>query len=348
MKNRASDGWSRREVLRELALTGAAAILGWPPGLGEAAEEPPPETTRLRIRREETACWAPIYVAEPLLRKEGFTDVQYVFGYGSETAKMCREGAIDLAADFSVRSMFDLDHQHHPLKILSGLHVGCYRLVGNKRINSVRDLKGKTVWAGAIKNNGPHIFFSTILAYVGLDPRTDVNYVWVNKDEAMRLFREGKLDAFITFPPWPQELIDQGIGHLLLDTNIDKPWSQYFCCMVAGQSYFVKKNPIATKRALRAILKANDIVARNPRLATRTLIEKKIRNESEYTSIYRALKDIPYGKWREYNPEDTIRFYALRMRDIGMIESNPQQFIDEHTDWRFMNELKREFGITAW
>jgi NitT/TauT family transport system substrate-binding protein len=161
----------------------------------------------------------------------------------------------------------------------------------------------------------------------------------------MRLFREGKIDAFICFPPWPHELIKQGLGHLLIDTNIDKPWSQYFCCIVSGQSYFIKKNPIATKRALRAILKANDIVARNPELAARTVIEKKVWNASEYKPILRALKDIPYGKWREYNPEDTIRFYALRMRDIGMIESNPQQFIDQHTDWRFINELKKEFGI---
>ncbi len=348
MKNPKSNGWSRREFLEGLALAGTAATLGWGPEPGMAAVEPPPETTRLRIFRSDPACWAPVYVAEPLLYKEGFTDVQYVFGQISEIAKMCREGAIDLDPGFSVSMMLKLEQQQYPVKILSGLHTGCYALVGSKQIRSVRDLRGKNIWAGAFKYNGPHIFFSTILAYVGLDPRTDVNYVWVNKDEAMRLFREGKIDAFITFPPWPQELIDEGIGHLLIDTNIDKPWSQYFCCVVSGQSYFIKKNPIATKRALRAILKANDIVARNPRLATRTLIEKKIRNETEYPSILRALKDIPYSKWREYNPEDTIRFYALRMRDIGMIESNPKQFIEEHTDWRFMNALKKEFGITAW
>jgi NitT/TauT family transport system substrate-binding protein len=348
MKNRTSDGWSRREFLEGLALTGTAAALGWRPEPGMAAVEPPPETTRLRIRGGDSACFAPTFVAESLLHKEGFTDVQYVFGHGMEIAKMSREGAIDLSANFSAATMFNLEKQQHPLKILSGLHVGCFALVGNERTSSVRDLKGKTVWAGAFKNNNPHLFFSVIVAYVGLDPRTDINYAWVNQDEAMRLFREGKIDAFISFPPWPHELIKQGIGHLLIDTNIDKPWSQYFCCMVSGQSYFIKKNPIATKRALRAILKANDLVARDPRLATRIIIEKKIRNESEYESILRALKDIPYGKWREYNPEDTIRFYALRMRDIGMIESNPQQFIDQHTDWRFINELKKEFGIAAW
>jgi len=346
MTNRTSDGWSRRDFLRGLALTGTAAALGLRPEPGMAAVEPPPETMRLRIQNNGSACWAPMYVAEPLLREEGFTDVQYVFGNGTEVAKMSREGAIDLGAGFSAVLMFNLEQQQPPLKILSGLHVGCFALVGSKRTRSVRDLKGKTVWAGAVKNNGPHIFFSTIVSYVGLDPRTDINYAWVDKNEAIRLFQEGKIDAFMALPPGSHELMHKGIGHLLIDTNVDKPWSQYFCCMVTGQSDFIKKNPIATKRAVRAILKANDIVARNPELATRTLIQNKVIKETEYMNTLPELKHIPYGKWREYNPEDTVRFYALRMRDIGMIESNPQQFIDQHTDWRFMNELKKEFGIT--
>ncbi|HEY5997863.1 MAG TPA: ABC transporter substrate-binding protein [bacterium] len=288
-------------------------------------------------------------MAEPLLREEGFTDVQYVVGQSQEdTAKLAREGAIDLSPSFSAVMMFSLEEQRPPLKILSGLHVGCYALVGSERIRSVLDLKGKTVWVGPFVNSGPHIFFSTIVAYVGLDPRTDIQYAWVNKDEAMRLFREGKIDAFITFPPWSYELIEQGIGHLLIDTNVDKPWSQYFCCVVSGQSYFIEKNPVATRRALRAILKAIDIVGRDPVLAARTIIAKKFRPEAEYESILRALKAIPYSRWREYNPEDTIRFYALRMRETGLLATAPQEFINQHTDWRFINGLKKEFRITAW
>jgi NitT/TauT family transport system substrate-binding protein len=115
--------------------------------------------------------------------------------------------------------------------------------------------------------------------------------------------------------------------------------------MVAGHSDFIKKNPVATRRALRAILKANDIVARDPEMATRILIEKKVIKESEYLNTLPELKHIPYNKWRDYNPEDTVRFYALRMRDIGMIKSNPQQFMDQHTDWRYLKELKKEFGL---
>lgn len=347
MKNQKANFWSRREFLGGLALTGAAAIFDWRPELVTAAVEPPPETTRLRILKGKPACWAPMYVAEPLLREEGFTDIQYVFGHGPDIAKKAKEGEIDLTPGFSASAIFNMEHQQPPLKFLSGLHVGCYALIGSERTRSVRDLKGRTVWAGAVKNDGPHIFFSTIASYVGLDPRTDVNYAWVDKDEAIRLFRDGKIDALMSFPPGLHELVHKGLGHLLVDTNVDKPWSQYFCCMVSGHSDFIKKNPVATKRAVRAILKANDIVARDPDMAARILIEKKVIKESEYMQTLPELKHIPYNKWRDYNPEDTIRFYALRMRDIGMLKSNPQQFIDQHTDWRFMKELKKEFGL-AW
>jgi NitT/TauT family transport system substrate-binding protein len=284
-------------------------------------------------------------VAEPLLREEGFTDVQYVFAPGPKAVKMWQDGAIDLSTTFSALVMVQLEKYNHPVTFLSGLHVGCYALVGSERINSVRDLKGKTVWAGSVENNAPHIFFKTIVAYVGLDPRKDINYVWVPNAEAIRMFTEGKIDAFMSFAPGPQQLRSKNIGRVLVDTNVDRPWSQYFCCMISGHSDFVKKNPIATKRALRAILKSNDICAREPELAARTLVEKKVRKTSEYKHIVQSLKEIPYGKWREYNPEDTIRFYALRLRDIGMIKSSPKEFIAQNTDWRFLGALKRELNL---
>jgi hypothetical protein len=50
-----------------------------------------------------------------------------------------------------------------------------------------------------------------------------------------------------------------------------------------------------------------------------------------------------YGKWRQYDAEDTVRFYALRLREAGVIKSSPQKIIAQGTDWRFFNELKKEF-----
>jgi NitT/TauT family transport system substrate-binding protein len=55
-----------------------------------------------------------------------------------------------------------------------------------------------------------------------------------------------------------------------------------------------------------------------------------------------ALSGIPYRAWREYDPEDTVRYYALRLREAGFAKSSPNKIIADGTDWRFLNELKRE------
>ena len=61
-----------------------------------------------------------------------------------------------------------------------------------------------------------------------------------------------------------------------------------------------------------------------------------------YDLALQTLREIPFGKWRELDPEDTVRFLALRLREAGMIKSSPQKIIAQGTDWRFLNELKRE------
>jgi NitT/TauT family transport system substrate-binding protein len=109
---------------------------------------------------------------------------------------------------------------------------------------------------------------------------------------------------------------------------MDRPWSQYFCCIVAGNREFVRKHPVATKRALRAILKTADVCALEPERAARFLVDRGFTQRYDYA--VQALKDIPYRKWREYDPEDTVRFYALRLHEAGMIKSTPQDHRPGH------------------
>jgi NitT/TauT family transport system substrate-binding protein len=61
-----------------------------------------------------------------------------------------------------------------------------------------------------------------------------------------------------------------------------------------------------------------------------------------YDHALQALREIPYRAWRDYDGEDTMRFYALWLHEAGMIKSNPNKIIAEGTDWRFLNEVKRE------
>jgi NitT/TauT family transport system substrate-binding protein len=325
-----------------LSVAGASLLAGCggrslsvAPSVGEAR----PETTKLRLIQYPSLCFAPQYVAADLLRDEGFTDVEYVRAdTATEIYDNLSSGAVDITQALGGSFIVRVD-QGNPIVLLAGGHVGCYELVGTGDIRAIRDLKGKTV---AVPSTGsaPQVLLSSMLSYIGLDPRTDVNWVTHTFDEVPQLLATGQVDAFMSFPPEPQELRARQIGHVMVRTATDKPWSNYFCCMFAGNREFVRQHPVATKRALRAILKANDLCAAKPEQTAQLLVDQG--HVTNYDYALQAMQEIPYSKWREYDPDDTIRFYSLLMQQVGFIKSAPQSIIDSGTDWRFLNELKHE------
>ena len=213
---------------------------------------------------------------------------------------------------------------------LAGVQVGCFELIGTERVRAIRDLKGKTVAVSRL-GGSDHVFIASMVAYVGLDPQKQITWARHSQAEAAQL---------LALPPMAQELRAKQIGHMVVNSMRDRPWSQYFCCLLAGNREFVRNHPVATKRALRAVLKAADVCANNPARVARFLVDNGYATHYDYA--LQALKDIPYNKWRGYDPEDTVRFYALRLHELGMIQSSPQKIMAQGTDWRFLQELKRE------
>jgi NitT/TauT family transport system substrate-binding protein len=277
------------------------------------------------------------------LLAEGFTEVHYVKveagGKGADlTGSALVSGQVDLSMQFIGPSILQVD-EGDPLVLLAGIQIGCYELFGTERVHAIRDLKGKTVAAGPVRGSG-HTFLASMAAFVGLKPATDITWVDSPDREALRLFAEGKVDALMASPPRAQEARARQLGHLIVSTVRDRPWSQYFCCLLAGHREFVRRYPVATKRALRAILKAADICALEPERVARFLVDEGYAERYDY--VLQALQEIPYNRWREYNPEDTVRFHALRLYEAGMIKTSPQKLVAQGTDWRFLNELKKE------
>jgi NitT/TauT family transport system substrate-binding protein len=110
--------------------------------------------------------------------------------------------------------------------------------------------------------------------------------------------------------------------------------------MLAGNRTFVRDNPVATKRVLRAILKAADLCVTEPRQVAQQIVDGGLTASYDYA--LQTMNEVPYAKWREYDPEDSVRFYALRLHEAGIVKSSPQEIIAKGTDWRFLDELKRE------
>jgi len=227
-----------------------------------------------------------------------------------------------------------------PVVVLAGVHSGCFEVFGNERVRSIRDIRGKTV-AIMYYGGGDHILLSSMLAYVGINPR-EVSWVPGTSSllDAMEVFASGKADAFVGFAQQPLELRARKIGKVIVNTSTDRPWSQYFCCMLGANRDFVQRYPVTTKRALRAILKAADICNSDPLKVARFLSDKQY--EPRYQVGAELMKSLPYNRWREADPADTIRFHALRLLEVGMIKNNPEKLIAQGTNWRFLNELKKE------
>jgi NitT/TauT family transport system substrate-binding protein len=322
---------TRRRFLATTAVAGAAGLIVTPRVL---AAEPPLETTTVRLGRIPVSCDAPIYAADELLRAEGFTDIGFVStAPGRARTEALGRGEFDFTMTFAVTQISALD-AGIPITIVAGLHAGCYELFARTGVRRIGDLKGKRV--GLLQS--PPAFLIMLAASVGLD-RKDVDWV---TDPALRpldMFADGKLDAFLAFPPEPYQLRARHAGHVIVNTAVDRPWSQYLCCMLVGNREFVSKNPVATKRVVRAILKATDLCDNESQRVARAIVDRGFADR--YDPLLQTLKDNPY-KWRDYDAEDTIRFYTLRLQEVGLIKSSPQKIIADGTDWRFLNELKRE------
>src|SRR5215831_9339813 len=322
---------TRRRFLAGLSLAGAAGLLS--PWRASAAE-PDLETTSVRLAKNPVICFAPQYVCEDLLHMEGFTDIRYVDTKVSAIGQGLAEGKYDFASNVTAQNVVFVD-SGLPITLVAGIHAGCYELFASDGIRSIRDLTGKRVGTIAAAD-----LLEMMAAFVGLDPKKDLTIIRDPEAKPLDQFIQGKLDAYMALPPEPQLLHARGFGEVIVRTATDRPWSQYFCCTLAARRDYVAKNPVATKRVIRAMLKAVNLCASEPERAARRLVDGGFVDN--YENALQTLNDNPYAHWRDYDAEDTVRFYALRLHEVGAIKKLPQRIIADGTDFRFFNELKRE------
>lgn len=151
--------WCRREFVKGMgALAGSTALYGV--DLQSAMADPPPETTRIRLVKA-SLCTAPAYVAEELLHREGFSDVQYLDDDPGEigTSKPVAMGAPDINMSFRLTTLIRVE-AGEPGVMLGGVHTGCYELFANERVRTVRDLRGCRVAVPGVGSTH-HLFLRT-------------------------------------------------------------------------------------------------------------------------------------------------------------------------------------------
>jgi NitT/TauT family transport system substrate-binding protein len=342
---------TRRQVLRGAAGLGLAAATGTLlPACGNGGgggakataqkAEGPPETTSIRLYSlPDVQCIAAQYMAEPFLREEGFTDVQYPPFSSTAVLETLQKGQFDFVVAYTA-TLLPMIEAGAPLVMLGGVHVGCWQVFGTGNIKSLRDFKGKTVSIVNPRFNDG-VFMAMTLNDIGLDINRDVNVVNYPPAENARILSSGEVDALVAFPPVSMDLRVKGIGKVVINSLTDPPWSKYYCCAAVTTRSWMEKHPVATKRALRAVLKGADVVARDPNGSARFMVDRGYSKNFDYTCD--ILKEIPYNRiWQDFDPGDSVRFYALRLKQAGLIKSTPEEIIKKGTDFRYLHELRRE------
>ncbi|OWK21189.1 hypothetical protein AJ88_20435 [Mesorhizobium amorphae CCBAU 01583] len=214
---------NRRRFLAGAVSAGAAGLIGTST---QAWAEPLPETTSVRLPRYigGAYCWAGLYLAGEMLRAEGFTDVRYVQGDKKvDHSAWIANGETDFSVNYVPIHLASID-AGVPIRVLSGLHSGCLELIANDRVKGISDLRGKRV--GVFTLDSPqYVLVSLMAAYVGLDPVNDIEWV-IEEHNFAEGFVEGKYDAVLGQPPRTQELRSRKVGHTILNSTTDPPWSR--------------------------------------------------------------------------------------------------------------------------
>jgi NitT/TauT family transport system substrate-binding protein len=234
---------SRRGLIGVLSAA-AAGTLAWPlaaPGQDKL------ETASVRLVLDPSTCLAPEYVAEALLRDEGFTTIEYVeVATDADDQASIAEGKADFAVDFALKYVTAID-AGLPITVLGGLHIGCFELFVHESIRNIHDLRGRRIGGEAIGGSSAQQFLVSLGAAIGFDAVRDVHWVTEGTPSPLELFVKGELDAFLAHPPEVQQLRARRVGHVLVSSTNDRPWSQYYCCAIGANNDFIRKHPVATK-----------------------------------------------------------------------------------------------------
>ena len=192
--------YTRRRILTAMSLAGGASLICAPRVLAAEAEL---ETTSVRLLKNPAICMAPLYVADELLRTEGFTDIRFVdISSAGDIPKALADGKVDFTGGFAAFHVAAIDAGGTNYTLLAGVHAGCFELFAREDIRGIADLKGKSV---GLELAMPALL-TLMAAHVGLDPAKDIRWVTDRSVKPMELFAEGKIDAFLGFPPEPQKL----------------------------------------------------------------------------------------------------------------------------------------------
>ena len=311
---------SRRDFLASLSAAGAAGVLGARRSLAdeEAAGDdhgPPDHEPQAFASRPN------IVAGSCCARTASPTSAIVPAMKGPPGAVMIGRGEADFTSTFAASVILPID-AGEPITALAGIHPGCYELFAHERVQTIVRSEGQDAWP--YRRSAPaRTSTSACMAkpMSGSIPQRDIEWV-TGPGTPMELFAAGEVDAFLGFPPEPQELRAREIGQVILNTG-DRP------AVVAVLLLHAARQPRTSSATIRwrpsaccaPSSRPTDYLRRRAEPRRATAGRPRLRRPARLRAA--DPDEVPFSAWREYDPEDTLRFYALRLHEAGMITSSP-------------------------
>ncbi|HAF10164.1 MAG TPA: hypothetical protein DCK98_08810 [Chloroflexi bacterium] len=344
---------TRREVLRRgmgaaAALTAGPFLAACAPAGSSAATAtaavaiatatlPPPETTSIKLAAG--ACDSAIFGAERFLREEGFTDVQFT---DALTATAITAGNANIGNAFP-QAFFNSVESAPKVVALGGLHPGCIEIWAQPGIASVKDLKGRTITVPSkALASLPYTWMAMALKQAGVDPK-DVNFVVQADADLLKLYLDGKSDALFVATTAAAALKTNPAnkGHAIFSQVMDEPWKSTNCCCIIASEPWYRANPIAAKRAMRAIYRTADALPTDRADAAKLATDKGLFGGAPALANVREAANMVPLDWRTYDLEKAVRFYAPLLTDVGVLKASTDDLL-KAVDLKIFKELSTE------
>jgi len=229
----------------------------------------PPEKVTIAYSTSFSAVLVHIAFTKGYFGEEGLDATPQPHASGKEALQSVLEGKADLATVADTPIMFAIMNgkKISTLAVIQTTNNEAIVARRDRGIAKPSDLKGKKI--GLTLGTAGDFFADSFLLAHGID-RKHVKIIDLKPDEMAAALGVGKVDAVSAWNPTliqlKKELGNQGI--IFFGESL---YTEIFC-VVAGQEY-VKKNPAAIKKVLRALLQAETFVQQQPEEARRLVAE---------------------------------------------------------------------------
>lgn len=290
-------------------------------GCGAKTEQAaaPAGPKKVRIGYSGGACEAFLFSAyeKGLFKAEGL-DVELVKVDFETLKEALATGKIDASSGMVMKWVKPFE-QGVDAAFTSGIHTGCIQLLvkPGSNIKSISDLRGKVI-ANNGMGDGPMIFVSRALAQEGIDFKKDVQWKAYPAPELEGVLDRGEADAITLSDPIAQLIIEKGKAVKLLNTTVDAPYNQEYCCMATVSGKLLREDPKTAAAISRGMMKGAEWVQAHQDEAAQLIIEKKYipGNPELVAKLLKSYNYIPSVAGGEKAVENAV----TEMKAIGVLD----------------------------